>query len=244
MNKHPEPRGVDSHDRDRPIHGHPATGDHRRDQVGPQPQWSPCDPFGRSNRWRRTTAASTSWRFQITTRAEFERLSRTDPVTLTDLERAARFLYLQRVAFGGRVDKRTFGVSPANPGRFDVTKLAPLLEDVHERLSGVIIECLAWPDFLDRYDRPETLFYLDPPYWGSERDYGAGVFPRDDFALLAARLRTLHGPFILSLNDVPEVRALFAGFSLETVETTYAISSGRAAKRSPELLISAPRQTP
>lgn len=27
-------------------------------------------------------------------------------------------------------------------------------------------------DFLDRYDRPETMFYLDPPYFGSEGDYG------------------------------------------------------------------------
>ena len=37
-------------------------------------------------------------KFQLTSRREFERLSRTDPATLTDLERAARFLYLQRTA--------------------------------------------------------------------------------------------------------------------------------------------------
>ena len=42
-------------------------------------------------------------RFQLTTRAEFERLAATDPATLTDLERAARFIYLQRTAFGGKV---------------------------------------------------------------------------------------------------------------------------------------------
>ena len=40
-------------------------------------------------------------RFPITTRTEFERLLAVDPETLTDLERAARFLYLQRVALGG-----------------------------------------------------------------------------------------------------------------------------------------------
>lgn len=48
-------------------------------------------------------------KFQLTTRSEFERLSKTDPDTLTDLERAARFLYLQRVAYGGKVDGRTSG---------------------------------------------------------------------------------------------------------------------------------------
>ncbi|RCW77683.1 D12 class N6 adenine-specific DNA methyltransferase [Paracoccus lutimaris] len=47
-------------------------------------------------------------RFQLTTRAEFERLVQVAPDTLTDLERAARFLYLQRTAFGGKVCQSVF----------------------------------------------------------------------------------------------------------------------------------------
>lgn len=50
-------------------------------------------------------------RFQLTTRAEFNRLVDINSDTLTDLERAARFLYLQRTAFGGKVSGRNFGVS-------------------------------------------------------------------------------------------------------------------------------------
>jgi DNA adenine methylase len=50
-------------------------------------------------------------RFQIASRREFERLRETPPHTLTDLERAARFLCLQRLAFGGQV-KGVFGVAP------------------------------------------------------------------------------------------------------------------------------------
>ncbi|MFL9829182.1 DNA adenine methylase, partial [Rhodoplanes sp. SY1] len=106
-------------------------------------------------------------KFQITSRVEFERLLACDPGTLTDLERAARFLYLQRIAFGGKVSGRSFGVS-LGPGRFDVTKLGPLLCEIHERLAGVTIESLPWAEFLRRYDSPKTLFYLDPPYFGSE----------------------------------------------------------------------------
>ncbi len=41
-------------------------------------------------------------RFQVTSRREFERLKASDPATLTDLERAARFLYLQKLGFGGQ----------------------------------------------------------------------------------------------------------------------------------------------
>jgi DNA adenine methylase len=179
-------------------------------------------------------------RWQLTSRAEFERLRAAAPDTLTDLERAARFLYLQRTAFGGKVSGRNFGVSPAAPGRFDVTKLGPMLEAVHERLAGVVIECLDWPELLRRYDRPGTLFYLDPPYWGCETDYGDGVFARADFERLAEALSALRGPWLLSLNDVPAVRRIFARFSIETVEVSYSISGQHAAGRGKvrELLIS------
>ncbi|MGP3725630.1 DNA adenine methylase [Cereibacter sphaeroides] len=179
-------------------------------------------------------------RFQLTTRAEFERLVATDPDTLTDLERAARFLYLQRTAFGGKVSGQTFGVSSHRPGRFNLTTLEPMLEDLHSRLAGVIVECLDWADFLARYDRPETLFYLDPPYWGSETDYGRGLFRREDFGLMAECLAQLQGRFLLSINDVPEIRAIFGRFRIAEVMTTYSISGsarGNGAAR-PELLVS------
>lgn len=185
---------------------------------------------------RHYTAFVDMLRYQITGRREFERLLACDPATLTDLERAARFLYLQRLAFGGKVAGRSFGVSVGLGGRFNVTKLVPLLEDVHERLAGVIIECLPWQAFVDRYDRPETLFYLDPPYWGSEGDYGQDLFGRGEFEELAGRLTRLQGRFILSINDRPETRALFGGFEVRTAELAYTIAA-KGATRARELIV-------
>ena len=179
-------------------------------------------------------------RWQLTSRAEFQRLMVVDPDTLTDLERAARFLYLQRTTFGGKVAGRTFGVS-YGPARFDVTKLGPLLEAAHERLAGVTIECLPWAAFVERYDRKGTLFYLDPPYWGSEDDYGKGRFAPDQFAQLAEQMPRIKGRFIVSINDVPEIRRMFRGSRIESVRTTYTISGGgRGAGQAKELLISGP----
>ena len=176
-------------------------------------------------------------KWQLTSRAEFERLRDTDPATLTDLERAARFIYLQRTTFGGKVRGQTFGVS-YGPGRFDVTKLAPILEAVHERLAGVTIECLPWAAFIDRYDRPETLVYCDPPYWGSEDDYGKALWSADDFGRLADRLRRIKGRFLVSLNDVPAVRQAFRGCRLVPVKTTYTIGKNSGpAGAARELLI-------
>lgn len=178
-------------------------------------------------------------RFQITTRSDFDRLLRVDPETLTDLERAARFLYLQNVAFGGKVTGRTFGVAADRPARFDLSRLGPMLLDVHERLAGVTIERLPFDQFIARYDRPGVLFYADPPYWGTEDYYGQELFSRADFQRLADSLRAISGSFILSLNDVPEIREMFAWASIEGVELSYGLSrKGSTAAR--EVIISSP----
>lgn len=175
-------------------------------------------------------------RFQFTSRREFERLLATDPATLTDLERAARFLYLQRVAFGGKVTGRSFGVSPGLPGRFDVTKLASMLADLNERLAGVIIENLPFGEFIGRYDGAGVLFYLDPPYAGGEEDYGPAVFDRASFARLAEQLAGIKAGFILSINDTPAIRRIFGAFDIEPVTLSYTIASG-AATEARELII-------
>jgi DNA adenine methylase len=174
-------------------------------------------------------------KWQITSRAEFERLIRVDPLTLTDLERAARFLYLQRLAFGGKVIGRNFGVKHDLPGRFDVTKLGPMLEEIHDRLSGVVIERLPYRDVIARYDAPETLFYLDPPYWGCEEDYG-GDFTRADFEQLAKQLAAIEGKFVLSINATDGAREAFRGFEIEDVETSY--SAGGGSRSAAELIVS------
>lgn len=177
-------------------------------------------------------------RFQLTTRTEFLRLVDTNPDTLTDLERAARFLYLQRTAFGGKVSGRNFGVAKDRPSRFNLTTLEPMLEDLHSRLAGVVIECLPYQDILARYDGRDTLFYLDPPYWGCENDYGKAMFDRDDFSAMADQLAGLKGQFVMSINDVPEIRTLFGRFELIEVETSYGIASkAGTAKGRKELIV-------
>lgn len=178
-------------------------------------------------------------RWRIASRNEFERLKGMDPDRLTDLQRAARFLYLQRLAFGGKVAGRNFGVDSRQGARFNIAKLEPLLADIHERLSGVIIEQLPFDAFLAKYDRPGMLFYCDPPYFGCEGDYGAGVFSRDDFERLAATIGAARGKVLVSINDTPEVRELFAAFDMIEVQTTYHLQTRMTGKGKPagELII-------
>lgn len=174
-------------------------------------------------------------KWQLASRAEFERLKDTDPDTLTDLERAARFLYLQKMGFGGMA--RNFGVQFTYGARFDLTKLVPMLEDVHERLAPVIIERLTFQECIAKYDsRPDTLFYCDPPYYGNEDDYGKNIFSRSDFEVLRNLLEGIQGRFIMSINDVPEIRELFAAFTIQPVQLNYQVSGKSTPAK--ELIIS------
>lgn len=176
-------------------------------------------------------------RFRVASRAEFERLQALPADRLTDLQRAARFLYLQRLAFGGKVAGRHFGVDKTQGARFNVTKLEPMLADIHERLAGVVIERLDFGAFIQRYDRDGMLFYLDPPYWGCETDYGQDVFGRADFERLASLLAGIKGRFLLSINDTAGVRDAFAAFHMAEVTTTYTVGAGSSSKAA-ELIIS------
>lgn len=179
-------------------------------------------------------------RLQVTSRAEFDRLMAVDPCTLTDLERASRFVYLQRLSFGGKVKGRTFGVDPSGGARFNVATLAPMLEAVHHRLAGCVIECLDFEPFIHRYDRPKTLFYVDSPYVGSEDYYGGGLFRPSDLGRLAEALKSIKGRFVASNIDCPEVRAAFADCEMREVETLYTTGTAGKNKHQQELIIIGP----
>lgn len=175
-------------------------------------------------------------RWRVPSRAEFDRLRIQDPDQLTDLERAARFYYLQRLAYSGKVAGRSFiGAGP--PSKVDLGLRRRSLERIHDRLGGVVIECLSYAEFLQRYDRPAGLLYLDPPYWAGEGDYGKGLFERQDFYRLAELLSGLKCRFLLSINDTAETRTIFDGFHIESVETIYTVGDADGGPRR-ELIVS------
>ena len=184
---------------------------------------------------------SRQFRWVLSSRQEFARWVAVAPDTLTDVQRAARFAYLQRLSFGGKpaheVSPGQMGPSVFRPARITAERMFRLIEAAHRRLQRVHIERLNWDVFVRRYDRPFTLFYLDPPYWNHEQDYGKGIFAREDFALMAELLSKLKGHCIVSLNDRPEVRELFSGFRIETVQTRYS-ANARSTRQVNELLIS------
>lgn len=175
------------------------------------------------------------FKWALVSREEFERLRKLPAESLTDIQRAARFYYLQKSCFGGRMTSPSFGTAATRPPKLNLLRIEEELSAVHLRLSRILIECLPYSKVIKRYDRPGTVFYVDPPYWGHESDYGKGMFAREDFPALAEQLAGIKGRFILSLNDVPEVRDMFGEFKIEPVNTIY--SAGKGNSPAKELLI-------
>jgi DNA adenine methylase len=130
-----------------------------------------------------------------------------------------------------KLDYKCHVVQP--PG-FNPERIPQLIEETHERLARVQIEHLPYDEVLRHYDRPATLFYLDPPYYG--RKLYRHNLEHDDFAKMAEILDGLKGKFVLSLNDLPEVRALFKRFKMRGIDLHYTAQRA-AGRRYKEVLI-------
>lgn len=167
-------------------------------------------------------------------REEYDRLKSVPAETLTDIQRAARFYYLQKQGFGSRVGDYTFGTDTMRAPKLDLSRIREDLSRANKRLIRTRIEHLGWVQCIERYDRPHTLFYCDPPYWGVT---GYGVdFPLVEYERMAGLAKSIKGKMVISVNDIPEMREAFAGLEMQSLDHQYSVSGG---KRTParELII-------
>lgn len=174
------------------------------------------------------------FKWALTSRQVFQWEQMKRPETLTDIQRAARFYYLQRNAFGGRVAGQSFGTSTTAGPRLNLLRLEEELSAAHLRLSGVMLEHLTWHKCVDLYDRPHSLFYCDPPYWETE---GYGVdFPIEEYERMASLARSIAGAMVISVNDHSEMRRVFEGLAMQSVSIDHTVGGGAGVKRN-ELVI-------
>ena len=175
------------------------------------------------------------FKWSISSRQVFKWLQETRPATLTDIQRAARFYYLQQHAFSGRVESQSFGTATTAPA-INLLRIEESLSAAHLRLAnGTTVENLPWAECLTRYDRAHTFFYADPPYWQTE---GYGVpFPFEEYRALASAMRTCKGKMMVSINDRPEIREAFAGLVMHDLEITYNVGTERAGRQASQELV-------
>ncbi|HEC12326.1 MAG TPA: DNA adenine methylase [Acidiferrobacteraceae bacterium] len=176
------------------------------------------------------------FRWAITSRQMFEWLKITPTETMTDIQRAARFYYLQKLTFGGKSEGRAFGTATTARPKLNLVRLEEDMSATHERLAHVMIEHLSWDKCVEKYDRPHTLFFLDPPYWKTA-GYTGPALTLDDYRLLADKMATIQGKAILTINDHPDMVATFGHFRRDKVAIKYTVGGGnKGAKKAGEMI--------
>ncbi|AXF86385.1 Modification methylase DpnIIA [Ephemeroptericola cinctiostellae] len=159
----------------------------------------------------------------LVSRDQFDTFMATPTRILTDIQRAVRFYYMLRTSYAAKIVGQCFSVGAARGSRLNLTLLEQDIKDAHERLKRVWIENRSFAKLIPSLDKPNTFFYIDPPYWDCENVYGKGIFGKDDFAVLRDLLLQVKGKFIMSINDTPQIRELFADFHIKEVATQYSI---------------------
>ena len=132
--------------------------------------------------------------FELVSRAEFDRLANLDISQLTDVQRAHRFYYLIMAGWGGEAGYPRFQTSISDGGHGNrlvgaLKTLKQRIMPIHQRLRTVIIESLDWRDCIERYDRPTTFMYVDPPYLRNGANYKHNMRTADAHWELASRLK-------------------------------------------------------
>jgi DNA adenine methylase len=148
---------------------------------------------------------------------------------LTDIQRAARYFCIIRESFGANLC--TFRSSAR-----DMQKTVDYLKEVSDRLNKVVIENQDFVQLINSYDRPDALFYLDPPYYKAEKYYPDRFNP-EDHKRLRECLGGIKGKFVLSYNDCQQIRDLYEGYTLVEVERFDNLVAKSESRKYKELII-------
>lgn len=119
---------------------------------------------------------------------------------LTDIQRAALFLHLNKTSFAG------------------TETLIERVRTFQDRFNAVVIEQLDYQRLLKFYDHPDNFIFLDPPYGVSNiRNYDG--WTDEQLTGFRDRVITLKSRWIITLDDSPLNRSLWEGYVFDRITT-------------------------
>lgn len=149
---------------------------------------------------------------------------------ITDIQRAAQFLFLISRSFGGKGD--TFGSIRKTAGGAGKShkNFLEKIDAIHERLDKVLIDNRDFETVIKQYDFEDAFFYCDPPY---SKGYKYTITNKKDFDHERLRdvLGRIKGRFLLSYDDSPKVRELYKGYEMIEVERLNGINNREGSNR-------------
>lgn len=169
---------------------------------------------------------------------------------LSEVEAAARTIYLNKTCFNGlyRVNKKgqfnvPFG-KYANPKICDIDTLYA----ASEALKKAEIVCGDYFKILQHYAQPDDFIFLDPPYlpvsqYADYKRYTKEQFYEEDHIELAKVVKQLHElgcHIILTNSNHPLVHELYAPFNIEVIQTKRYISCIGNKRKGEDVIVSVP----
>ena len=141
---------------------------------------------------------------------------------ITEIQRAARFLFHQCLGFAGKGEVFGTGIKSGGTTLRSIDGMRAMAERIRIRFASVTVEWLDWEQCMQKYDSPDTFFYCDPPYHGTD-GYRPAFVERDREAL-ALRLRGIQGKFLLNDSDNKQMRQLYRGFEISVLKTALGLN--------------------
>lgn len=117
-----------------------------------------------------------------------------------------------RISYGAKGE--CFGMEGARASR---QYIVDSLRAFNGRVDRTVIEQLPYDDCMRHYDKPNTFFFVDPPYLNANPGAYAG-WTADQMTQLRDLLRIIKGTWILTVDDSAGTRAIFREFRLKAIK--------------------------
>jgi len=130
----------------------------------------------------------------VGSKEQYKKLAELDPAN--PIDRVYKFMYMTTFGFMRNRHRKT-AVDPSRMG--SKSTIPDRIDKTQARLQGVHISSTDYAAVIDKYDGPDTLFFLDPPYAKANQEVGESAFDIDRFW---GTLKTIKGKF-LATCDVP-----------------------------------------
>lgn len=161
-------------------------------------------------------------------------------IHLTDVERAARTIYLNRTCYNGlfRVNSKGYFNVPIGSYKNPQILYPEVLKNASRALQGVAIEAADFRE-TERFGKPGDFFYFDPPYdpvsstssFTGYTSYCFGDEDQLDLSRVYSSLTKKGCLCMLSNSPTDLIRELYKGFRMEIVQAKRAVNSNANGRR-------------
>lgn len=182
------------------------------------------------------------FRFALVSRSTYERLLAIDPAWLLPVERAFRYLYVNRASFSGHMRRPAMSVGADGPNTLAlwVEHAEEHIDQLWRRLHRCYIECMDFRQLLPYYDKMKssdgTVFFLDPPYMVKDAAY-VHWFTEQDHIDLHKAVCDLQGKWLMTINDCSFYREHYRHYHIKEKVKAYSVANKKQREHG-ELIIS------